>query len=134
MTDRIIPNLRYRVPLLGAQVSVLQASPQGWREDRRPSRHVRGYGTEWDKLRLRILERDRYLCQCKDCKGGEIRTRPASEVDHIVSKAEWQVLHGSLDGVDADANLQAINALCHRRKTDEDRKRAYGRQRGGVVG
>lgn len=27
------------------------------------SRHQRGYGTKWDKLRVTILQRDKYLCQ-----------------------------------------------------------------------
>jgi 5-methylcytosine-specific restriction protein A len=77
----------------------------------------RGYGWEWQKVRRRILERDRHICQCPDCKGGEIRVTPATHVDHIVSKAEWKRRHGNLDGVDAESNLRAINKDCHERKS-----------------
>lgn len=75
----------------------------------RESRHKRGYGTAWEKLRLRILKRDNYLCQpCK--RTGRIHT--ASEVDHRISKANG--------GTDDEGNLQAINAECHKAKTAEE--------------
>ena len=91
-------------------------------DTRRGSRHERGYGSDWDKRRARILARDAGLCQCSDCKARGLITL-ATEVDHIISKAEWQVRHGSLAGVDDDSNLQAINRECHKRKTVDDRKR-----------
>lgn len=75
------------------------------------SRHERGYGTEWDKLRKRVLERDAHLCQCSYCKA-DGRTTVATEVDHILPKAKG--------GTDAMSNLQAINKQCHVRKTAED--------------
>lgn len=71
----------------------------------RTSRHERGYGTAWDKLRLSVLKRDAYLCQCPDCLGGTKRVTPASEVDHIKPKA-----HGGTDDPD---NLRAVNRMCH---------------------
>lgn len=74
----------------------------------RGSRHERGYGTEWDKLRLLILERDHHLCQCPQCLSTS-RTRLATEVDHITSKAKG--------GTDDPSNLRAVNAECHRRLT-----------------
>ena len=77
----------------------------------------RGYGPEWKRLRLTILKRDGYICRCPDCNGGEIRVRPATHVDHIVSKADWQRRHGSLEGVDDPSNLRAINKDCHERKS-----------------
>ena len=80
------------------------------------SRHERGYGSRWTKTRLRILQRDCYMCQCADCKR-EDRVCIADEVDHIVSKADWLKRHGSLDGVDAESNLQAIAHDCHVIKT-----------------
>jgi len=83
----------------------------GWS---RRSRHERGYGTAWDKLRIRVLKRDCYLCQCQRCKAsGAIR--PASQVDHVVPKAQG--------GTDDPANLQAINGECHRIKTDVENGR-----------
>ena len=79
----------------------------GWHG--RGSRHERGYGSGWDKLRLRILDRDKWLCQCPDCLGGIKRVREAHEVDHIVPKARG--------GDDAPENLRAVNRDCHRKLT-----------------
>lgn len=105
----------------------------GWQSDRRASRHARGYGTAWDRLRKAILERDYHLCQCQHCLGGVIRVRPAHAVDHIISKAEWQITRSStLEGCDNPSNLQAINEDCHTRKTAEDLRRV-NRLRGGVL-
>lgn len=88
----------------------------GWKRDhQRGNRHQRGYGTEWDRLRLLILKRDRYLCQCEECRGTG-RVLPATEVDHRISKAEG--------GSDDPANLAAINADCHRKKTAKESARA----------
>lgn len=78
---------------------------------RRTSRHERGYGTEWDKLRLFVLRRDGGLCRCATCKASG-RIRIASEVDHVVPRARG--------GSDAPDNLQAINAECHAAKTRRD--------------
>lgn len=83
---------------------------------RRGSRHARGYGTEWSKQRLRILERDNYLCQ--PCLRLE-RIALATEVDHITPKADG--------GTDDDGNLQGICSECHRAKTQAEAAR--GRRR-----
>jgi 5-methylcytosine-specific restriction protein A len=74
----------------------------------------RGYGWKWKKLRSQILLRDRYLCQVSLKSGLVI---PATEVDHIVSKAEWFRRHGNLDRVDDPSNLQAISKEEHEKKT-----------------
>ena len=87
----------------------------------RTSRQSRGYGRAWELLRETILRRDCGLCQCSECQGGKLRVRLATEVDHIVSKAAWQRLHGSQDGVDDPSNLAAINHDCHVRKTTQER-------------
>ena len=72
----------------------------------RVSRHERGYGTAWDKIRKHILYRDHGLCQ--PClKQGKLTQ--ATEVDHIVDKA-------SKGSDDAD-NLQSICEQCHKEKT-----------------
>lgn len=71
----------------------------------RESRHARGYGAAWDKLRLRILARDKHLCQ--PCKR-EGRTRAGRIVDHIKAKA-----HG---GTDDPTNLQVICDECNKAK------------------
>jgi 5-methylcytosine-specific restriction protein A len=82
------------------------------------SRHKRGYGAEWDKIRERILIRDKGMCQCTDCKGMKL---PANEVDHIVSKAKAARLRWTQARIDADDNLQAINHDCHLKKSAEER-------------
>jgi 5-methylcytosine-specific restriction protein A len=84
------------------------------------SRQSRGYGRAWDIKRLQILRRDKYLCQCRHCKA-EGRITPASEVDHIVSKAEAKRLGWSDERTESDSNLQSINHDCHERKNLEDK-------------
>lgn len=85
------------------------------------SRHERGYGAAWVRLRKQILQRDKYLCQ--PCLAAGLVTA-AREVDHILPKAKG--------GTDDPANLRAICTACHRAKSAEDRgatvkpKRAYG--------
>lgn len=77
----------------------------------RESRHKRGYGSAWVKLRERIMRRDLYLCQPCKTKG---RTTPAKEVHHVIAKA-----HG---GTDDPGNLTAICKACH----DEDTRAQKG--------
>lgn len=89
----------------------------------RQSRHERGYGASWDKLRLRILARDLYLCQ--PCLTKD-RPTPATEVDHITPKAK-----GGTDGPD---NLQAICGACHREKTRLESAEAQGRKVNPQIG
>lgn len=87
----------------------------GWQHDRR-SRHERGYGSAWTKLRDIVMRRDAYLCQ--PCKRTD-RLTQAKQVDHIVPKFE-----GGTDDLD---NLQAICLACHAVKTDTESARAQGR-------
>jgi 5-methylcytosine-specific restriction protein A len=91
----------------------------GWKTDKR-SRQERGYGREWDRIRPVILKRDAYLCHCDDCtRDGTIK--PASQVDHTISKADWLRRFGNLDRVNDPSNLRAINKQCHERKTVRER-------------
>jgi 5-methylcytosine-specific restriction protein A len=85
-------------------------------DKRRGTRHERGYGSEWDRLRLEILRRDKGLCQ--PCLRLDRVTR-GNIVDHIVPKAE--------DGTDDPANLQTICKPCHTAKTAAEAQRARGR-------
>ena len=73
------------------------------------SRHKRGYGSVWDKIRVIVLKRDNGLCQCDECQGVKVMLTPANEVHHIISKAKG--------GTDDLCNLQAINKECHKRET-----------------
>lgn len=77
----------------------------------------RGYGYAWRKLRKQILERDQYLCQVAL---GEGRVESATEVDHVINKALWLDLHGTLAGVDDPSNLQAISSARHAEKTQRE--------------
>ena len=73
------------------------------------SRQDRGYGRQWEKIRVHILNRDSYLCLPCLREG---RTTPASQVDHIRTKA--------LGGTDDHTNLQSICTACHRAKTAKE--------------
>lgn len=83
----------------------------GWTQ-RRQGRSGRG-GRPWRRLRQRVLERDRHLCQPCQRTG---RATPANEVDHIVNVAEG--------GTDSDDNLEAICGPCHKAKTASEAQRA----------
>src|SRR5688572_2889615 len=66
----------------------------------RPSRHARGYGAEWVKLRAAVLERDGYTCgYCGN---------PANSVDHVLAK--------SRGGTDTESNLLACCGSCNSSK------------------
>lgn len=86
----------------------------GWsrRADRTGSTTVRGYGYAWQKLRKRILHRDKYLCVACKAKG---RITEATDVDHIVCKAQG--------GTDDELNLQSLCSLCHKEKTAMEGKK-----------
>lgn len=78
----------------------------------RTSRHERGYGTAWDKIRIIVLRRDKGLCQ--ECLHHN-RTELATQVDHKTPKAK-----GGTDELD---NLQALCGSCHEAKTAADNGR-----------
>lgn len=75
----------------------------------RTSRQSRGYGAAWERLRKRILARDKGLCQ--PCLRKSIYTLAAA-VDHIKPKAKG--------GTDAEDNLEATCTPCHTAKTTRD--------------
>ncbi|WP_247620673.1 HNH endonuclease [Chromohalobacter moromii] len=75
-----------------------------WQKSRQKS-SGRG-GRPWRRIRDRILQRDRYLCQLCERKGV---ITPANEVDHIVNRESG--------GSDAEWNLEAICTPCHKAKT-----------------
>lgn len=76
----------------------------------------RGYGWEWQKLRKRILQRDKYLCQ--PCKANG-RITSATEVDHCIAKVNG--------GTDDPDNLRAICTPCHKAKTALESQDGRGR-------
>lgn len=88
-------------------------------QHKRSSRHERGYGSAWDRLRKEVMARDMRLCQ--PCLKDD-RVTAAHAVDHIKSKAS-----GGTDDLD---NLQAICRSCHLDKTMRD----CGRRRKPSIG
>ena len=96
----------------------------GWMPDRvRGTPAQRGYGPEWQRKRLVVLERDGWLCRCEDCKKRGI-LKPADQVDHIINKAA-----GGTDDLD---NLRAISRECHKRKTSREGGRKSLRHPGPI--
>ena len=102
-----------RLTMLGPRVGTAAqrlGSPDTIREQRRLGQH------EWERIRRRILLRDKGLCQCVQCRDAG-RTTLATEVDHIVPL--WQ------GGSDDESNLQAINHECHKRKSAIEAAQRY---------
>jgi 5-methylcytosine-specific restriction protein A len=93
----------------------------GWKKT---SRQSRGYDAVWDRTRKRILERDCYMCKCAHCQA-EGRVLAASQVDHVVSKANARARGWTEEQIESDDNLAAINYECHKRKTAEELGRTY---------
>jgi len=83
-------------------------------DKRRGSRQSRGYDAAWERRRERVLYRDHGLCQC--CLKRD-QVTIATEVDHIVNKAEARRLGWTNEQIEADENLQAICNPCHVAKT-----------------
>ena len=73
---------------------------------RRGSRHERGYGSAWARLRARVLARDAGICQPCLADG---HVHQGTEVDHRIPKAQG--------GTDDESNLQTICRARHRAKT-----------------
>lgn len=85
------------------------------------SRHQRGYGAAWVKLRTKVLKRDCGLCQvCK--RAGRVTI--ATQVDHIVSKANANRMKWTPQQTDHESNLQSICGPCHLVKTEEEQGKA----------
>jgi 5-methylcytosine-specific restriction protein A len=79
-------------------------------EVKRESSTKRGYGYRWQQTSKGFL-RAHPLCQCPDCKEGEIRLLKADVVDHIIPHKNDMVLFWDRN------NWQAMNEVCHNKKT-----------------
>lgn len=86
------------------------------------SRHSRGYGAEWDKIRKAVIKRDCGMCQ--ECKR-QGRVTMGREVDHITNKAKAKAMGWTDDQIDALTNLQLLCSPCHKAKTAKDEGRTY---------
>lgn len=74
-------------------------------QKRRGTRQQQGYGAEWQRIRLEVLERDGYECQLRlspRCHG------LAETVDHLLPK--------KLGGSDDTENLVAACIVCNSAK------------------
>lgn len=71
----------------------------------------RGYGRRWRRLRRAFLA---VHPLCEECLSRFGRDEPATEVHHIVPRAEG--------GKDTEANLQALCKSCHSRTTGGERR------------
>lgn len=93
------------------------AKPAGlfrFADDRRGTRHERGYGWAWEQAVKRIRARDCDICQaCVRRNDGHVGTYAA--VDHRIPKAEG--------GTDDESNLEVICKRCHAEKTAAESKR-----------
>ena len=82
----------------------------GWFRTSTKSRHERGYGTEWVKIRAVKLKANPL---CEYCKDKGIYT-VATEVDHVVG-----LTNGGTHRLD---NLKSSCNECHKIKTASDRR------------
>jgi 5-methylcytosine-specific restriction enzyme A len=77
---------------------------------RRSSSTARGYGYRWQKVSKSFLK-SHPLCECVDCKAGELRVIAAAVVDHVVPhRGDMQLFWDRL-------NWQAMSKECHDHKT-----------------
>lgn len=81
------------------------------------SSHSRGYGIEWQKKREAVLRRDKGLCMV--CLGKGFVTM-ATEVDHIIGRAEGKRKKVPPAQLESLNNLQAICKECHAIKTAKE--------------
>lgn len=82
---------------------------QSW-QGKRGSRHERGYDSNWVRLRLTILQRDKYLCQSCLTLG---KPTTATDVDHITPKIQG--------GTDDPDNLRSLCRACHIEKSKREK-------------
>lgn len=86
------------------------------------SRQSRGYGAEWEKVRRRVIERAKGMCEQCMLEGKVVQGK---DVDHIVSRARAKVLGWSKAKTEAMSNLQYLCRPCHGKKTAEETGRTY---------
>lgn len=91
---------------------------EAWATSKGRSRHQRGYGSRWERVRSRVLYRDAHLCQA--CARAGLVKR-ATHVDHVLNKASG--------GGDDYENLEAICVDCHKSKTAQEGAEASRRAR-----
>lgn len=63
---------------------------------------------EWQDIREYILKRDKYLCQCSECKG---QSKHAEEVHHIIWLTPANMNNPMITM--HESNLMSVNRDCH---------------------
>ena len=70
---------------------------------------------KWKDTRLKVLRRDRYICQECGCKClGKKLGRPSPEVDHVLPRKEYPQLAYDM------GNLRTLCKSCHSKRTMMD--------------
>lgn len=115
MTMERLKALPFRLAVLPPRLASTNKATS-WTTEGRASRHERGYGKEWDRLRKQILLRDGGLCLTCLREGV---TTAAYAVDHVIPKTKG--------GTDDETNLASICRPCHSTKSAAEAKR--GRKR-----
>lgn len=90
------------------------------------SRQSRGYGAEWEKVRAKVIERAKGLCEECQRKG---RVTRGKDVDHIVSRAQAEVLRWTEAKTEHPNNLQYLCRPCHLEKSAKETGRTYNEPR-----
>jgi 5-methylcytosine-specific restriction protein A len=79
-------------------------------DEQRESSTKRGYSYKWQQAREQFLQAHP-LCECPDCKAGELRITLATVVDHkIAHKGDLKLFWDR-------NNWQAMSKPCHDKKT-----------------
>jgi 5-methylcytosine-specific restriction protein A len=89
----------------------------------RGNRHERGYDNAWARYSAARL-RKHPLCECEQCKAGELRVMVATITDHKVPHRGDRKLFWDT------ANHQSMAKACHDRKTAAE-DGGFGNARGG---
>lgn len=86
------------------------------------SRQSRGYGADWDKVRLAVIARAKGLCEKCAAAG---RVAMGRDVDHKVPKAKAKRMGWSEAKMDNPSNLWYLCKPCHDAKTAEETGRTF---------
>lgn len=84
------------------------------------SRHDRGYGNLWEKVRKQVIARARGMCEKCEREG---KVAAGRDVDHVMSKAKVAALGWSQARIDHPNNLQYLCEPCHKAKTAAEQGR-----------
>lgn len=93
------------------------------------SRQSRGYGAEWEKVRAKVIERAKGMCE--EC-ARQGRVAAGKDVDHITSRVKAKVLRWSTAKTEHPSNLQYLCTRCHDRKSAKETGRTYREPRPAI--